>query len=475
MTEPDAGRAEVPGPAPANGPALANGPADADLADLAAAARHVLDDAGLDRLELVLGGWLPASALGAEIVDAATAATRLVLSDAENNPLAIVEVVPAGPPQVHALRPASRGSGPQWDPAVRLASAEVRSLIGAATRGALALVIDDVPTRADQDVLVSTARSSANETIAIVVPVARRHRAPGEVGWAGLTRAAWAIAGAVAAARRDRRVLRLAIPWPAGDPAGDPAALDPAALEPVLAAAGFALTARVTDVRSADVHERVAALADLLEREIEELYPPASAREVLRAHRAAAPSGAVVLFTGLSGSGKSTIARALADELADAESRRVTLLDGDEVRQHLSRGLGFDAESRAINIDRIAWVASLVAAHGGIAVAAPIAPFADGRRAARAMAEAHGVFLLVHVSTPIEVCEARDRKGLYASARAGEVPEFTGISSPYEVPDDADVTIDTSTVAVDDAVRLIRRALEERLGIDGTAADAGRP
>ena len=105
---------------------------------------------------------------------------------------------------------------------------------------------------------------------------------------------------------------------------------------------------------------------------------------------AAAPSGpgAVVFFTGLSGSGKSTIARALADELADEGPRRVTLLDGDEVRQHLSRGLGFDAASREINVDRIAWVASLVAAHGGIAVAAPIAPFAAGRRNARALAEA---------------------------------------------------------------------------------------
>ncbi len=175
--------------------------------------------------------------------------------------------------------------------------------------------------------------------------------------------------------------------------------------------------------------------------------------------------GAVVFFTGLSGSGKSTIARALADELADDGPRRVTLLDGDEVRQHLSRGLGFDAESREINIDRIAWVAALVAAHGGIAVAAPIAPFAAGRRNARALAEARGAtFLLVWVSTPLAVCEARDRKGLYARARAGEVADFTGISSPYEPPDDADVVIDTTDIGVPEAVRRIREALDDRPG-----------
>jgi sulfate adenylyltransferase len=179
--------------------------------------------------------------------------------------------------------------------------------------------------------------------------------------------------------------------------------------------------------------------------------------------RSAGLAGATVWFTGLSGSGKSTIARALVDELADGGPRRVTLLDGDEVRQHLSRGLGFDAQSRAANIDRIAFVASLVAQHGGIAVAAPIAPFAEGRRDARAQVEPHGVFLMVYVSTPLEVCESRDRKGLYARARAGEIPDFTGISSPYEVPDDAEVTIDTTVVGIEDAVRRIREALEARL------------
>lgn len=172
--------------------------------------------------------------------------------------------------------------------------------------------------------------------------------------------------------------------------------------------------------------------------------------------------GAVVLLTGLSGSGKSTVANALAARLAEEDGHEVTLLDGDEVRQMLSAGLGFDRASRELNVSRIGYVASLVARHGGVAVAAPIAPFAATRAQVRRMAEAVGVFLLVHVSTPLEVCEARDRKGLYAKARAGEIAEFTGISSPYEPPQDADVVVDTSHLPVEDAVEQVRAALRAK-------------
>nr|BFF20587.1 hypothetical protein GCM10025730_41080 [Promicromonospora thailandica] len=201
------------------------------------------------------------------------------------------------------------------------------------------------------------------------------------------------------------------------------------------------------------------------------LYPPASAAEVNRATRSAHRRGAVVFFTGLSGSGKSTVARALAAELDD-DGLRTTLLDGDAVRHHLSKGLGFDRASRELNVERIGYVAALVAEHGGIAVAAPIAPFASGRARVRELAEAAGAhYLLVHVSTPLEVCEARDRKGLYARARAGEIPDFTGISSPYEEPADADVVVDTSHVPVEEAVRTVRTALAARLGEE----DLGRP
>ncbi len=182
---------------------------------------------------------------------------------------------------------------------------------------------------------------------------------------------------------------------------------------------------------------------------------PVLERELAHARPGRGGRGAVVLFTGLSGSGKSTVARAVADALAEDGSRSVTLLDGDVVRRSLSAGLGFSRADRDRNVARIGFVAALVAAHGGVALAAPIAPFAATRAAVRAEAEAVGDFVLVHVSTPLEVCEARDRKGLYAAARRGEIADFTGISSPYEVPGDADLVLDTSVVGVPDSVRAV--------------------
>jgi adenylyl-sulfate kinase len=128
------------------------------------------------------------------------------------------------------------------------------------------------------------------------------------------------------------------------------------------------------------------------------------------------------------------------------------LLDGDVVRTHLSSELGFSRAHRDLNIHRIGYVASEIVKHGGIAICAAIAPYAAARAEARQLVEAHGAFLLVHLSTPISVCESRDVKGLYAKARRGEVTSFTGISDPYEVPTDAELTIDTATVTVDDAV-----------------------
>ncbi|OGO57344.1 MAG: adenylyl-sulfate kinase [Chloroflexi bacterium RBG_16_72_14] len=331
---------------------------------------------------------------------------------------------------------------------------------------ALAMIVDDVPTRADEQVALAALRHRDTAVMLVIVPVSRSHRPTGQVGWAGLTRAAHAFAGALAAAGPGTEAIPIVVPWPGGDRTASGIELGP-----VLDAYGATAYQRITVSRSAADRERIEALPGLVARSVHDLYPTASAREVLRAAASTPGRGAVVFFTGLSGSGKSTIARALADDLADGGPRRVTLLDGDEVRQHLSRGLGFDAESRDINIDRIAYVASLVAEHGGIAIAAPIAPFDAGRRAARALVEPHGTFLLVHASTPLEVCEARDRKGLYARARAGEIPEFTGISSPYEAPTDADVTIDTTDVPVEDAVRQVREALERRLD-EANATDA---
>lgn len=154
--------------------------------------------------------------------------------------------------------------------------------------------------------------------------------------------------------------------------------------------------------------------------------------------------GLVVFFTGLSGSGKSTLARALVDHILEAGDRTVTSLDGDVVRHHLSKGLGFSREDRETNIVRIGFVAAEISRHGGLAVCSPIAPFESTRQEVRRMVErAGGGFVLVHVATPLQECERRDRKGLYAKARAGQIPDFTGISSPYETPTDA-IKLDTT-------------------------------
>jgi sulfate adenylyltransferase len=162
--------------------------------------------------------------------------------------------------------------------------------------------------------------------------------------------------------------------------------------------------------------------------------------------------GVVIFFTGLSGSGKSTLARALVDNVLEQGERTVTSLDGDVVRQHLSKGLGFSRADRETNIVRIGFVAAEIARHGGLAICSPIAPFASTRDEVRRMVErAGGGFVLIHVATPLEECERRDRKGLYAKARAGEIADFTGISSPYEEPVDA-IRIDTTDRGIADCL-----------------------
>jgi sulfate adenylyltransferase len=208
-----------------------------------------------------------------------------------------------------------------------------------------------------------------------------------------------------------------------------------------------------------------AEIEDLLDRGFplpEWHTPPAVARELTRVRPPRRHRGLVVFFTGLSGSGKSTIARNLADTLREAGDRTVTLLDGDVVRRELSAGLGFSRHDRDRNVRRIGWVAAEVARHRGTAVACPIAPYAAARAAARRMAStAGGGFVLVHVATPIEVCEQRDRKGLYAKARAGQLRGMTGVDDPYEVPTDAELVIDTSTMTVAEGVDTVMRYLVE--------------
>ncbi|MGH8909387.1 MAG: bifunctional sulfate adenylyltransferase/adenylylsulfate kinase [Egibacteraceae bacterium] len=216
--------------------------------------------------------------------------------------------------------------------------------------------------------------------------------------------------------------------------------------------------ARVLDISGTELRQRLAEGGDLPEwftypevaRQLRATYPPRDRQ------------GFTVFFTGLSGSGKSTIANVLLVKMLEMGSRPVTLLDGDLVRKHLSSELGFSKEHRDINIRRIGWVASEITKNGGIALCAPIAPYQATRRDVREQVSANGGFVLVHVATPLEVCEQRDRKGLYAKARQGLIPEFTGISDPYEEPLDAELVIDTTALTPEESAQEIILHLERQ-------------
>ncbi len=184
--------------------------------------------------------------------------------------------------------------------------------------------------------------------------------------------------------------------------------------------------------------------------------------EVLRErHPPLTEQGFTLFFTGFSGSGKSTIANAVMTKLMEMGGRRVTLLDGDIVRKNLSSELGFSKEHRNLNIERIGFVASEITKNGGVAICAPIAPYKRSRRVVREQIEPLGGFLEIHVNTPIQVCEARDRKGLYAKARAGVIKEFTGISDPYEEPEKPEMRIDTTDITIDQAAQQVLLKLEK--------------
>src|SRR5262252_2500949 len=189
---------------------------------------------------------------------------------------------------------------------------------------------------------------------------------------------------------------------------------------------------------------------------------PEIARELRRTFAPRHKQGLTVFFTGLSGAGKSTIANVLLIKFLEMGGRPVTLLDGDLVRKHLSSELGFSKEHRDINIRRIGYVASEITKNGGMAICAPIAPYDAVRKHVREMIEPYGGFILVHVATPIETCEQRDRKGLYAKARAGILKEFTGISDPYEAANDAEVVINTADLSAEEAAQEIILHLEQQ-------------
>jgi sulfate adenylyltransferase len=214
--------------------------------------------------------------------------------------------------------------------------------------------------------------------------------------------------------------------------------------------------ARVLDISGTELRQRLNEGRDIpnwftypeVVQELRRSYPPR--------HK----QGVTIFFTGLSGSGKSTIANVLLTKFLEAGGRPVTLLDGDLVRKNLSSELGFSKEHRDINIRRIGYVASEITKNGGIAICAPIAPYDAIRKYVRGLIEPVGGFILVHVSTSVEVCEQRDRKGLYAKARAGILKEFTGISDPYEEPKDAEAVINTAELTPEEAAQEIILHLE---------------
>ena len=283
---------------------------------------------------------------------------------------------------------------------------------------ALVAVVRGIPSVAEVDATVGEAAAGGLAVVWLVVVGAGRGPLTPEAAW----RAAQSLLDRAAARGVVARVVPVAVPlFPdLPDDGTDP------------------LPGQVAGCWARHLGGGTRLLADAVE--------PGYAREVARASTGAAGRrGVTVFFTGLSGSGKSTVAKGLAARLAETGERPVTLLDGDEVRRMLSAGLGFTPADRDLNVRRIGFVAAEVSRHGGLAVCAPIAPFAAVRALVRADVEAAGgELLLVHVATPLAECERRDRKGLYARARRGEVPEFTGISSPYEIPDDADLVLDTT-------------------------------
>lgn len=413
----------------------------------------VLADPDADAVELALGGAL---AVSQQPVVASSPLGAVVLLDEENTPLAVRSESHA---PLEALRPRGVRGGEDADPRYRVPALEVRTRLGAAT--VLGVLVDDV---AGNDELgrVAARAAGADHVLLLCLVGTPRPAYATDISGAGVVRAAVALADELERAT-GVPATTVAVPW-AADARLDRLAW-PGDKAPSLDDLARAYGA--TDVLdlSAQPGAGRQEFADAVRRRDEVLarsFPAASARELSGAATAGVGPGAVVLFTGLSGSGKSTVAKAVAQRLEVSSARRVVVLDGDEVRHMLSAGLGFDRESRSQNVRRIGYVASLVASAGGVALAAAIAPYEADRADVRHRTEAAATFVLVHVATPLEVCEARDRKHLYARARAGEVPEFTGVSAPYEEPQDADLVIDTTELdlagAVDAVLATLRTA-----------------
>jgi sulfate adenylyltransferase len=383
----------------------------------------------LDHLPLALAGLAPAIEAEVEV------GQRVVLEDAEGLPVATLErPAEGGPPRFGPLRPFSHGPARSSRRTPAKVRAELLALrVRRVPVGVIAVPVSSLLSASMVDAVLAQAEASDQALLWLAVFGAGRPTAlPPEALW----RAVRAVADD---ARSDGvRSVAVGVAVPLNDPVQD---------EAVLAAVAKAYGA--TDVFVPEV-SGLPGPHPIFARERERAVPPPHRR------------GVTIFFTGLSGSGKSTVAKALADRFAERSERTVSLLDGDEVRRLLSAGLGFSRADRDLNVRRIGYVATEVCRHGGLAICAPIAPFAEARGQVRAAIEEVGDFVLVHVSTPLAECERRDRKGLYAKARQGLIPDFTGISSPYEVPVDAELRLDTSRLPVSRAVDAVWELLSTR-------------
>ena len=419
-----------------------------DPADLGATRVATLDADGLDLLELVLLGAAPLTTLLRTLNAEESISPLIQLNDGENTPLAHISGDTISP-----LQPLARGVGPQWNAELRRSVHDVQREVAALGGGAIALAVHTPPSTSEIERAVAAVRATGANVLFIAALISRtapvNDSAVRRVGGAGVVRSVVAAATDLSSRLSDVRVIPLIIPWPLTP--GGPSADEEEVASQILKQYGAGTTIFGADQNA------------LSETELAELLPAASRAEVERVRSDRSVRPAVVLFTGLSGSGKSTIARAVAERLQDDGAANVVLFDGDEMRRRISQDLGFDRASRNKNVERIAEAAALIASRGGVAIAAPIAPFTEGRARAREIASAAAPYLLVYISTPLEVCESRDRKGLYAKARTGEVKEFTGISSPYEAPTDADLVIDASVVPVERAVDQVLELLGRRI------------
>jgi sulfate adenylyltransferase len=411
----------------------------------------------VDDLDLALRGALDRPILILDRVGTAPAGlavgSELMLRDPEGAPvglLAVTELVEVNEHryriggEARSLRESGAAGAYRRFADLPATPAEVAAQLAGARGAVLAVPVADPPSDADLDTIRSAAAELGIEPATVLLLVQIRERALGSYPAPRLVQQT---VQAVGNAKLDTLVVPIPLP-----------------ITPDAASHGYAW---------ANLAARYGASHLLLPSDVIAAVDTGSLPAILVPGRlVGAPDseptrrGLTVFFTGLSGSGKSTVAKALRDRLL-ADGRTVSLLDGDEVRRLLSAELGFSRTERDLNVRRIGFVAAEITRHGGIAICAPIAPYAAARASVRSMVARHGDFILVHVDTPLAVCESRDRKGLYARARQGLIAEFTGISDPYEPPDDADLRLDTSDRSVEESVELVYGLVRDRLAAPG--------